>query len=76
MTAVRILSKNKRKIFHLYIHGGMSFLMNFIQNVSIIILSRFTPHVDEIIIDQQYGLRYSSSNNDQVSFIRLILEKI
>jgi hypothetical protein len=54
MTAVHIISLNKRTIIHLHNYGGMPFLMNFMLNAFIIILSRFAPHLNEIIVDQQY----------------------
>jgi hypothetical protein len=43
--------------------------------LSIILLSRLTPYEDEIIGDHQCGFRRNGSKNDQIFYIRLILEK-
>jgi hypothetical protein len=49
--------------------------INFIQNVSNILLSRLGPYIDEIIGDHQCGFWRNRSTTDQIFYIRQILEK-
>jgi hypothetical protein len=52
-------------------------LYQFIKRVilTVIILARLTPYVNEIIGDHRCGLRRNWSTTDQIFYIRQILEK-
>jgi len=43
--------------------------------LSNILLSRFTPYADEIIVDHQCGFRHNRSTTDHIFCIHQILEK-
>jgi hypothetical protein len=46
------------------------------ENLSIILISLFSPYIDEIIGDHQYGFRRNRSATDQVFRIHQALEKM
>jgi hypothetical protein len=54
---------------------GISLLSTLYKILSNILLSRFSPYVDEIIGDHQCGFRRNRSTTDQIFCIRQILEK-
>jgi hypothetical protein len=56
-------------------YRGISLLSASYKTLSNILLSRLTPHVDEIIGDHQCGFRRNRSTTDQIFCIRQILEK-
>jgi hypothetical protein len=49
--------------------------INFIQNLSNILLSRLSPYIDYITGDHQCGFRHNQSTTSQINCIRQILEK-
>jgi hypothetical protein len=57
-------------------YRGMSLLSTSYKIVSNILLSTLIPYADEIIGDHQCGFRRNRSTNDQIFYIRQILEKI
>jgi sorting nexin-29 len=56
-------------------YRGISLLSTSYKILSNILLSRLTPHADEIIGDNQCGFRRNRSTTDQIFSIRQILEK-
>jgi hypothetical protein len=56
-------------------YRGISLLSTPYKILKNILLARLTPYADEIIGDHQCGFRSKRSMNDQISYIRQILEK-
>jgi hypothetical protein len=56
-------------------YRGISLLSTSYKILSNILLSRFSPYIDEIIVDHQRGFRHARSTTDQIFCIRQILEK-
>jgi hypothetical protein len=56
-------------------YRGISLLSTAYRIPSIILLTRLTPYVKEIIGDHQCGFRRNRSTMDQIFYIRQILEK-
>jgi hypothetical protein len=56
-------------------YRGISRLSTAYKILSIIILAKLTPYVNEIIGDHQCGFRRNRSTTDQIFYIRQILEK-
>jgi hypothetical protein len=56
-------------------YRGISLLPTSYKILTNILLSRLIPYADEIIGDHQCGFRRNMSTNDQIFYIRQILEK-
>jgi hypothetical protein len=56
-------------------YRGISLLSTSYKILSNILLTRLTPHADEIIGDHQCGFRHNRSMTDHISYIRKILDK-
>jgi hypothetical protein len=56
-------------------YPGITLLPTAYKILSNIILTRLTPHVNEIIGDHQCGFRHNRSTTDQIFYFRQILEK-
>jgi len=56
-------------------YRGISLLPTMYKILSSILLSRLTPHAEEIIGDHHCGFRHSRSNTDRVFYIRQTLEQ-
>jgi hypothetical protein len=61
-------------IFPVYVATYLNFHI-FSNNISIYLLSRLRPYIDEIIGDHQCGFRRNRSTTDQIFCIQQILEK-
>ena len=65
---------------HLFItdcrnYTGTSILSTTYKILSNILLSRLTPHAEEIIGEHHYGFRRNRSTTDSIFYIRQILKK-
>jgi hypothetical protein len=56
-------------------YRGISLLSTSYKILSNILLARLTPYADENIGDHQCGVRRNRSKNDQIFYIRQVLEK-
>jgi hypothetical protein len=56
-------------------YRGISLLSTSYKILTNILLSRLIPHADEITRDLQCGFRRNRSTNDQIFYIRQILQK-
>jgi len=64
-----------RVIKHTLLIVQVCHFVNYVQNLSNILLSRLTPYPEEIIGDHQCGFRRNRSTTDNIFYIRQIREE-
>jgi hypothetical protein len=57
-------------------YRGISLLSTAYKILSNVLLTRLTPHVSEVTWDHQCGFCHNRSTNDQIFYIRQIIEKM